>query len=288
VGRAVLILVVAVLMVATAGCGGEDVARTIDPVAQAADRTVAAGGARIEGGGKFRGGGIEVPMTIDGACDFDDRRTSLSLDVPPNAALRPHEAAEAGFPMELVLDAGETVYYASADMRRKLPPGKDWAKVDLGELDDETGLAFQQLNRYDETNPVEWLRLLRTSGDARRVGAERVNGVRTIHYRATIDLRSYPETLAEDEREKARETIERLSKIDPTSVEPMPVSVWIDEDGLVRRERVTIDQLVDGVRTRGHLTFDFVEFGRDVNVEVPDDDETIDVTDQAVEQLESE
>jgi hypothetical protein len=286
-GRATVILVVAALVGAAVGCGGEDVARTVDPVATAADKTVVAGGARLDGEGEFRAAGFTVPVTMDGAVDFEERRVHMSMDVPPNAVLRPVQAAEAGFPFEFILDAGETVFFATADLRQQLPPGKHWAKVDLGELDDETGLAFQQLNRYDESNPAEWLRLLRTSGGAERVGAERVTGVRTTRYRATIDPRRFPDTLPEDEREKARETVERMDRIDPTVLNPMPVDVWIDDAGLIRRERVRIDEVYEGVRPRGHLTFDFVEFGRDVSVQEPDDDETVDVTEQLVERIES-
>jgi hypothetical protein len=285
--RAMVILVVAGLAGAAAGCGGEDVARSVDPVAQAADKTVAAGGARLDGEGEFRAGGLTMPVTVDGAVDFDDRRSHMSMDVPPNAVLRPVEAAEAGFPFEFILDGGETVFFATAQMRQQLPPGKHWAKVDLGELDEDTGLAFQQLNRYDESNPAEWLRLLRTSGGAERVGVERVSGARTTRYRATIDPRRFPDTLPEDEREKARETLERVARIDPTVLDPMPVDVWIDDDGLIRRERVTINEVYEGVRTRGYLTVDFVEFGDDVTVEEPDDDETVDVTEQVAEQLDS-
>jgi hypothetical protein len=286
-GRATVILVVAVLGGAAVGCGGEDVARTVDPVAEAADKTVAAGGARLTGEGKFRAEGFTVPVTVDGTVDFDERRVHMSMDVPPNAALRPVQANEAGFPMEYILDGGETIFFATADMQGQLPPGKNWAKLDLGELDDETGLAFQQLNRYDESNPVEWLRLLRTSGDAERAGVERVAGTRTTRYRATIRPRRFPDALSEDEREKARETVERLDRIDPSLLNPMPVDVWIDDAGLIRRERVGIDEVYQGVRTRGYLTIDFVEFGRDVSVAEPDDDETVDVTEQAVEELDS-
>jgi hypothetical protein len=270
---------------APAGCGAEDVSRTVDPVAEAAHKTVAAGGSRFEGEGEFRGGGVTVPVTVDGSVDFDERRVHMAMRVPPNNVLKPVQANEAGFPLEFVMNGGEDVYFATAAMRQQLPPGKRWAKVDLSELDEETGLAFQQLNRYDESNPAEWMRLLRTSGGAKRIGTDRVAGVRTTRYRATIDPRQFPETLPEDEQAKARETVRRLDKIDPTLLDPTPVDVWIDGEGLIRRERVTFDEVYEGVRTRGSLEVDFADFGRDVEVEEPDGDETVDVTDQTVEQL---
>jgi hypothetical protein len=285
--RKATMALVAVLAGAVAGCGTDDVAETVDPVARAADKTVAAGGARLAGEGEFRGSGIAVPVTVRGAVDFEERRTHLSMDVPPNDVLKPVQAAEAGFPLEFILDGGETVHFASADMRRQLPPDKRWAKVDLGDLDDDTGLAFQQLNRYDESNPGEWLRLLRTSGGAERVGTGQVSGVRTTRYRATIDPRRYPDTLPADERAKARETVERLDRVDPTLLNPTAVDVWIDDEGLIRRERVRLNEVYEGVRTRGYLTIDFVDFGDDVGVEMPDGDETVDVTDRMAEQLQS-
>jgi hypothetical protein len=157
----------------TAGCGAEDVKRTVDPVAQAADRTVAAGGAELEGAGEYRVPAGRIPITLSGAVDFEQRRARMALEVRPNKVLR----------------------------------------------------------------AVERLRLLRTAGGARKAGSETVHGVQTTHYRATIDPRRFPETVSESERERARKTVEVLGRLDPTLLDPMPVDVWVDADGLIRRER---------------------------------------------------
>jgi hypothetical protein len=103
----------------------------------------------------------------------------------------------------------------------------------------------------------------------------------------TPDSGSIPRKATWDERAKAQETVERLDRYDPSLLDPMGVDVWIDGEGLIRRERVTIDESYEGVRTRGYLTIDFLDFGDDVGVELPDEDETVDVTDRMAEQLDS-
>ena len=273
---AVALLAVAALPM---GCGGKDIARAVDPVAEAADRTVAAGGAELTGDGAFRAMGVTVPIAISGSVDFEERRTHLKMDVRRTKALAGVDLSDAGFPMEYISESGRTVWFATAAMRGKLPDGKRWGKVELGDLDDDTGLAFQQLNRFDESNPAEWLRMLRTAGGAKEAGTATIDGVRTTHYKATIEPRRFPETVSEDERAKARETVRQIDEFDRTLLDPSPVDVWIDADGLIRRERVLVDETFEGVRTRGRIVIDFVNFDRDLEVDTPGGDETLDVTD---------
>ncbi len=63
--------------------GAEENAReVVDPVAEAADRTVAAGGARIDGAALFQVQGQEVEATIRGIVDFDDERSRIRMRFP--------------------------------------------------------------------------------------------------------------------------------------------------------------------------------------------------------------
>ena len=107
--RGMATFVVAAAATVPVGCGGEDVARVVDPVAEAADKTVAAGGARLEGTGEFRVEGYRIPVTLRGGVDFEERRAHLELDIRPNKLLNGADAAEAGFPMEYMSDGGETM-----------------------------------------------------------------------------------------------------------------------------------------------------------------------------------
>ena len=170
-------------------------------------------------------------------------------------------------------------------MRGKLPDGKRWGKVELEDLDDDTGLPFQQLNRFDESNPAERLRMLRTAGGAKEAGTATIDGVRTTHYKATIELCRFPETVSEDERAKARETV------------PADRRVRQDAAGPVAGRRVDRHRRPDPARARarrrdlrgragrGRIVIDFVNFDRDLEVDTPGGDETLDVTDAVAEQL---
>jgi hypothetical protein len=68
--------VACVFVLGAGGCGADEAARSVkekvDPVARAAERTSASGGARIDGTMAMRFQGIRIPMTIDGV-DVTDK-----------------------------------------------------------------------------------------------------------------------------------------------------------------------------------------------------------------------
>jgi hypothetical protein len=79
---------VAVLCMGFGGCGAEDAAwdatERVYPLADAAEKTVAAGGARLSGDKEmtFRGQQGSLPFTIDGAVHFADDRGRITMDLP--------------------------------------------------------------------------------------------------------------------------------------------------------------------------------------------------------------
>ena len=123
------------------GCGAEeaakDVGEAIDPVAQAAQKTVESGGARLTGDITMRLPQGDVPMVMEGAASFADDRLALTMDfpdriagVPPRRLDRIRE--ESGFPMKQVND-GDVAYLSTGEIRdRGAKEGFGWIKVDLG------------------------------------------------------------------------------------------------------------------------------------------------------------
>jgi hypothetical protein len=109
--------------------------------------------------------------------------------------------------------------------------GKEWMKLDLERTNSALGLGGSA--QFGQS-ASEQLRLLRAvSGDVTEEGREHVAGTEATHYSATIDLRRYPDLLPEDQREAAREGINRL--IEMTGQSEIPMGVWIDDDQRVRR-----------------------------------------------------
>jgi LppX_LprAFG lipoprotein len=158
-----------------------------------------------------------------------------------------------------------------AAMMQEIPGGKEWVKFDLSKLGEQEGFDLQQMMQLSGTDPSQSLDLLLAAGtDFREVGEEEVRGVSTTHYEGTVDL----EKVAEQVPEEARESYRRLLELSGQT--EVPMEVWIDDEGLTRR--IAYEQsLADGSTMA--LTQEYYDFGADVDVEPPPDDEVLDITD---------
>ncbi len=126
-------------------------------------------------------------------------------------------------------------------VRGDWPPGfattDKWMKSS-GDLDDDS-LA--------NLSPERLLALLRAaSSETERVGEEDVRGSSTVRYRLTVDCEP------------------AILECDGTA----PVEVWIDDEGFVRRISLDDDD--------GLATFEFFDFGADVDIHAPPADEVVD------------
>src|SRR3954451_1821744 len=90
--------VACIVAMGLAGCGADEAARsvedTVDPVARAAEKTAASGGARLNGEMVIKVETLKIPMTIDGAISFDDERMRMKLDVGQVKGLGPAEVED--------------------------------------------------------------------------------------------------------------------------------------------------------------------------------------------------
>lgn len=147
--------------------------------------------------------------------------------------------AQGDFPADDLIIVGKTWYM-------QLQGGK-WMKLPG---DDSNDLA--------EMDPRAILRDLQdAAAEVSVVGTERVRDVDTTHYHFVVDAK------------KAA-----LSPADGSAT--APVDVWIDEDGLVRRLRVSDDPSADAP---GRYAVEFFDFGAPLDIEPPPADEIADATD---------
>ena len=86
-----------------------------------------------------------------------------------------------------------------------MPGGKPWIKVDLNAVGKQAGIDLSQFTQLgtDPSRMVDWLRTV--SGDVTTVGTEKLDGVDTTHYRATVDLSKYPDLVPADQREAVQQ-----------------------------------------------------------------------------------
>jgi hypothetical protein len=134
-------------------------------------------------------------------------------------------------PMEAVAAGG--AYYVRGGPVESFAPGK-WVRVKANDSNLD----------LDQADPAKLLDYLRSTSKVEKRGTATVRGVRTTHYVAHLQLKK-PETTQ------------------------VPLDVWIDDQGLVRRIRVVARQV--------SASMDLFDFG-DVNVAVPAASETTDLS----------
>lgn len=267
-----------VLVVAACGGGGSSTAQAptgTEPsltasssaaqqaVVDAASNTQAAESARISFSGTLTGGGADGTITGEGA--FAGRQGRMTMDLSGVAG------GQVAGRMEMIFDELLVYMKFPSEIMQGIPGGKEWIKVDLAMMGEQDAFDLQQIMQLSGTDPSQSLDLLRAAGtDFREVGEEDVRGVATTHYEGTVDL----EKVAEQVPEEARESYRRLMELSGQT--EIPMEVWIDEDGLTRRVRYE-QTLGDG--TTMDLTQEYFDFGVEVDVEPPPDEDVLDITD---------
>ena len=268
--RLLLPLVVLLALVASA-CGGSGVSSTdgspssapaAAAVASAGQKSSDAGSARASFTATFTGA---TSGTMTGEGEFSQREGHLTMDMSDlGGGAFGNGAAELTF--------SDLVYYMKLPQGAglPLPPGREWFKIDLKEIGQTQGLDLEQLTQLSQSDPSQALDFLRgASDDFHEVGTEDVRGESTTHYAGTIDLNKVAESAPADLAEQYK----KLAELAPSPTVPM--DVWIGDDGYVQKLRFQQKLAAGSSMTMEEELYDW---GTDVNVTVPSDDEVVDLT----------
>ena len=121
------------------------------------------------------------------------------------------------------------------------------------------------------------------SGGVTVVGHESVRGVPTTRYSGTIDLVKAAEREAGANRARARAAMQKL--IEKTGQATMPVQVWVDAHGLVRRIGLELSQKVGSHTVNTSMQIEYFDFGATPTATPPASSETYDATGPAIQGL---
>jgi hypothetical protein len=267
------LLAVPAAATALASCGAYEPLR--EGVEDAADRTIDTGTADLS---VEASAGIEgVPsakIRIEGDGQMDLARNLVRLDL--EAAI-PEDGRR--IRMEEIMTADGTVMYLRSPRTGELPAGKEWIRIDVVKASQRLGVDPTALPQASQNDPAEVLRFLRAVSDVKPVEFERLDGVTTIHHKAKVDLRRYPDLAPAHRRADARRSVRRLIEL-MGGRSTMPMDVWVDETKLVRRIAIDMDARLPGGRSmKTTLDLRFSNFGSDVDVELPQEGKTIDYDD---------
>jgi hypothetical protein len=261
--RRLALLLVPLALVLTA-CGGVQGGGGLsaDPVAAAASKTRKQGSERVTFLMTGQSASGET-LSMRGRGVFNnDGSGRMSFDVS-SAAKQAHG--------DVVSTSDYVLYMRSDVFASKLPDGKSWVKFDLEKLSKKAGLDLASLDDAQQGNATSALDALRGAGETTKVGREAVTGVPTTHYHAIVDL----EKAADQAPEKQRDALRKI--VDLTGTKEMPIDVWIDRKGLVRK--MEYEQKLDDRGGTTKLSYVLSGFGPSIPVEPPPSDQVSDILD---------
>jgi predicted small lipoprotein YifL len=255
---ALLALPLVVFLVVGCGSGG---ALSLDPVASAATKTQQAGTFDFDYTASMQILGQQLSLSGSGQADAANGAMQMSLDFKGLPAALTQNGSTAQF---LLVD--KAMYLQMPFLAGKLPSGKQWLKVDLAAAMKSAGGS---LGSFGQLDPQQWLQQLLASSNTQKLGTDTVQGEQMTHYRTTIDpskIDSVPASL----RAKVRKAMQQIG------MTTIPVDVWVDGQGMLRREALslTFGKALQGATMS--MTFDMHDFGAPVNITAPPADQVLD------------
>jgi hypothetical protein len=268
------------LALSIGGCGSSGVV-ALDPVARAADATSRVGGAHIAITAQVEAAALSTPFTMSGGGFFNYRThegmLSLQMSGLPGAAAT--TLPPGPLQMEEIFKSS-TIYVGSTLFAGKLPGGARWMKLDLSRFGQALGLNLEQL-AGGQSNPAQFLEYLKASGGAVTVtGHELVGGVETTRYRGAIDLQKAAEVVPSSDRGRLRASLAKLAA--QTGISSLPVEVWVDASGLVRRMSLALSFPASGESVQLRMRIELFGFGTTPAVAAPQKSEVFDATQTAL------
>lgn len=202
--------------------------------------------------------------TIQGLADLTAGNAEFTADLP------------AGLGVAQIRIVGPVAYVELPSNVQPLLGGKPWVKTDLATVE---GLAGQQLGipvfggGLDFTGVLDWLRGV--SGPVTTDGTTTtIHGDATTHYHADVDLTKAAANAPASSRARVEQAAQAAGQI-------VPVDVWIDNQGRLRRLIASFDpsriQAPAGVTIKSPgtvtATLELWNFGTPVNVTAPTTDQ---------------
>lgn len=264
----VVVALAGVVGLAACGGGGSSSAKVatsgaaVKLIARSADATTAEKTARLSGSMSMHVRGQDVDVPFDGAIDFSTTAFVMRMDIGRVVPGLGRGAIEMRFvDGALYMDLG--VIARAAGGSGVLPAGKSWMKLDLAALLGKAG-SGDPLGQLDPTSTLDALRGMSNVTD---LGHETIDGADTTHYRGDCDLQKALDAAPSELRDSLR------SKLRQLGTGSVPVDVWLDAQGRLRRESVSLHTAKADVKVR----IGFSDFGAPVDVKAPPADEVLDM-----------
>jgi len=238
--------------------------------------------------------GADEPFAFSGEGAFDARskRASFSVDMSSLASLLgglfagmagsstasgPDFDDPSAWKIEAVQD-GTVSYVRFPALDEQLPNGKSWIRTDSRTAAGQ-GFDVSQFDQLASNDPRELLDFLQgVSGEIETVGSEVLRGVKTTHYRATIDPLEYAKLAPAEKQQELQSLVEQMAG--QSGLGEIPVDVWLDESGLVRKLTMAFSATQPGTSEQSNvsMTFELYDYGEAVDIALPPQSEVVDAS----------
>jgi hypothetical protein len=278
-------LLASALALLATGCGGGERAGSptlpvVESLRQVAVKTEQAGSYRFDMTLRMSVPGAPTSFEIaaDGAVDEAGRRATMSMDFGSLGDLL-GTSGVSGDELELdVVFEWPVAYMRMPFLAERIPGGKSWVKVDLEAVARRQGVELPSVTSFGQSDPSAFLDFLRAAGDLRALGEEEVRGVRTTHYLARIDLRTFAAKLPAKQREQLASALAQLEQLTQNGQLTPLVDAWVDSEGLLRRFEMSFAVPAAGASADVSMTMDLHDFGAPVDVRAPAASDVADIT----------
>lgn len=297
--RIAALLALLLLAFGLAACGSDDAPAPGGPdaVARAASATSNAGTAATRITVEARGFGLPRPIAVTGAgvTSLDSSELDLTFDLDPivkAVAARAPEAALLGDGLELrtLVQGSQLRMQVPRIPGLALPGGATWIGVDAAKAVEALGADAKVLTTAFRVDPASQLDALAKSGAVKEIGTADLDGEEVRRYAGSLSQEESLAAVPEADRAAVRKALETLTAGGGAAAKDLevPVEAWVDGDGMIRREQLSLDTPAQDGVAAGKLMVrvDYSDFGRELDLRLPPAGDTYDATEPLVALLE--
>ncbi|MFF8836041.1 hypothetical protein [Streptomyces sp. NPDC015130] len=182
-------------------------------------------------------------------------------------------------PEKIRMVMADNVMYVEMDAKQAAEmDGKRWMKLDMkaaAEASGDKALQKQMTGGLEGLNqdPAQQLALLLDSPNLKHVGAEKVNGMETQHYKGTLTVE---QMLASNESAKVLSKKDHdalVANMKKLGMKGYDTEVWVNEAGYPARMNVAMTMGEGSMKMRA----DYSDYGTEATVKTPPAEDTVDL-----------
>ena len=283
-------LAVAALGLVAAGCGGSAGAiPELSSLTQVANTSASADTAKFALTFEMNLPGADQSLSFDAEGGFDTpaKRSQLTIDLSSLAELMKQVGSSLGgkvtgdlggssdWKLEAITD-GDVVYLQFPLIAKELPDGKTWVKGNAREFSKTGTSGLDQFGTLSGMDPRDVFGFLKAvSGSIDAVGSEKVRGVSTSHYRATLNPAKLTALVPAEQRQSLAGVDEAARQAGLTA---LPLDVWVDEDQRIRRLSIDLDAKMPGSdkSIKASFVVELYDYGMPLVLDLPPADQVVD------------